>query len=91
MAHRATVVESAHSEFSIERHGQTVNGSSRATIYRWSVNLEKGEAYIIGEKRRQLYSMDRRLDVKPIAQSLADAIVGGKEDARIANEQGWFD
>ncbi len=58
-------------EFSIERHGQTVNGSSRATVYRWSVNLEKGEAYIIGEKRRQLYSMDRCLDVKPIAQSVA--------------------
>jgi hypothetical protein len=33
-------------EFSIERHGQTVNGSSRATVYRWSVNLEMGEARI---------------------------------------------
>jgi hypothetical protein len=71
-------------EFSIERHGQTVNGSSRATVYRWSVNLETGTAGIIGEKRRQLYAMDKRLDVKPIAQSLADAIVTGKADARIA-------
>jgi hypothetical protein len=71
-------------EFSIERHGQTVNGSSRATVYRWCVDLEKGEAHITSEKRRQLYSMDKRLDVKPIAQGLADAIVGSKEDARIA-------
>ena len=71
-------------EFSIERHGQTVNGSSRATVYRWSVDLEKGKADIIGEKRRQLYPMDKRLDVKPIAESLADAIIGGKKDARIA-------
>jgi hypothetical protein len=70
-------------EFSIERHGQTVNGSSRATVYRWSVNLETGEACIIGEKRRQLYPMDKRLNVKPIAQSLADAIIAGKQDARI--------
>jgi hypothetical protein len=70
-------------EFSIERHGQTVNGSSRATVYRWSVNLETGEAGIIGEKRRQIYAMDKRLDVKPIAQSLADAIIAGKPDARI--------
>jgi hypothetical protein len=71
-------------EFSIERHGQTVNGSSRATVYRWSVNLEKGNACIIGEKRRQIYAMDKRLDVKPIAESLADAIITGKEDTRIA-------
>jgi hypothetical protein len=70
-------------KFSIERHGQTVNGSSRATVYRWSVNLETGEAGIIGEKRRQIYAMDKRLDVKPIAQSLADAIIAGKPDARI--------
>jgi hypothetical protein len=70
-------------EFSIERHGQTVNGSSRATVYRWSVNLEKGTAGIIDEKRRQLYQMDKRLDVKPIAESLAEAIIGGKEDERI--------
>jgi hypothetical protein len=70
-------------EFSIERHGQTVNGSSRATIYRWSVNLETHEAGIIGETHRQLYLMDKRLDVKPIAQSLADAIITGKPDARI--------
>jgi hypothetical protein len=70
-------------EFSIERHAQTVNGSSRATVYRWRVDLEKGTARIIDEKRRQLYPMDKRLDVKPIAESLADAIIGGKEDARI--------
>jgi len=70
-------------EFSIERHGQTVNGSSRATVYRWSIDLEKGTARIIDEKRRQLYPMDKRLDVKAIAESLADAIIGDKEDARI--------
>jgi hypothetical protein len=70
-------------EFSIERHGQTVNGSSRATVYRWSVDLEKGTAHVIDEKRRQLYQMDKRLAVKPIAESLADAIIGGKEDGRI--------
>jgi hypothetical protein len=70
-------------EFSIERHGQTVNGSSRATVYRWSVDLDTCKAGIVGEKRRQLYAMDKRLDVKPIAQSLAEAIIAGKPDARI--------
>ena len=68
-------------EFSIERHGQTVNGSSRATVYRWSVNLDTCKAGIVGEKRR--HAMDKRLDVKPIAQSLADAIIERKPDARI--------
>ncbi|MGA7324776.1 MAG: hypothetical protein WBX25_09895 [Rhodomicrobium sp.] len=75
-------------EFVIERHGQTVNGSTRATAYRWSYDLEKGTARIIGEKRRQLYAMDRRLDVKPIAEGLADAIIRGKPDARIVREKG---
>jgi hypothetical protein len=70
-------------EFSIERHGQTVNGSSRATLYRWRVNLEKCTADIIDEKRTQLYPMDKRLDVKPIAESLADAIIHGRQDGRI--------
>jgi hypothetical protein len=70
-------------DFAIERHGQTVNGSSRATLYRWRVNLDEKTADIIDEKRRQLYAMDKRLDVKPIAESLADAIIHGRQDARI--------
>jgi hypothetical protein len=70
-------------QFSIERHGQTVNGSSRATLYRWRVNLDKNTAEIIEEKRRQIYPMARRFDEKPVAESLADAILHGREDARI--------
>lgn len=70
-------------EFSIERHGQTVNGSTRATVYRWSVDLEKATAEIIGEKRIQLYAMDARLNVKLIAEELAAIIIHGKNDPRI--------
>jgi len=40
---REAVVGAAILEFSIARHGRTVNGSSRATVYGWSVELEKGE------------------------------------------------
>jgi hypothetical protein len=88
-AYKLARIESAtwnppYLEFSIERHGQTVMGSSKETVHRWSVNVEKGTAGIIGEKRRQLYAMDNRLDVKLIAESLADAIVHSKEDERIA-------
>lgn len=70
-------------EFSIERHGQTMLGSSRAPVYRWRVDLERRVASIVGEARRQLYPMDSRLDVNPIAATLADAIVGGHADPRI--------
>ena len=70
-------------EFWIERHGQTVNGSSRASAYKWRVNLDALTAEIIEEKRRQLYSMDKRLDVKPIAESLAKAIIEGHRDDRL--------
>ncbi len=71
-------------EFTIERHGQTVNGSSRATAYRWRVNVQEGTAEIAGEKRRQLYATDARLDVKPIAEAVADAIINGRNDARFS-------
>ena len=65
-------------EFSIERHGQTVLGSSRATVQTWCCDVQKLTASVVGEKRRQLYPMDTRLDVVPIAESLAKAIIGGK-------------
>ena len=71
-------------DFSIERHGQTVMGSSRASLYRWRVNVREGSATIVGEKRRQLHTMDKRLDVRPIAEAVADAIINTKDDARIS-------
>ena len=70
-------------EFWIERHGQTVNGSTRATAYKWRVDLDSLTADIVDEKRRQLYSMDKRLDVMPIAESIAKAIIEGHDDERL--------
>ena len=69
--------------FPIERHGQTVNGSTRATVYHWLVDLQALTASPVGEKRRQLCATDKRLDVKPIAKSLAEAIVSGRPDDRL--------
>jgi hypothetical protein len=69
--------------FLIERHGQTVMGSSRATVYKWQVDLQSLTAEVIEQKRRQLYPMDKRLDVKPIAEELAKAIIGGIPDERL--------
>jgi hypothetical protein len=46
----------------------------------WLVDVEAGSARIVGEKRRQLRAMAKRLDVRPIAASLADAIANGRAD-----------
>ncbi len=72
-----------HLEFWIERHGQTVMGSTRATDYRWQVNMQTLTASVIEEKRLQLDPMDKPLDVRPIAESLAAAIIGGVTDDRL--------
>jgi hypothetical protein len=45
--------------------------------------LDALTADIVEEKRRQLYSMDKRLNVKPIADSLVKAIIEGRRDDRL--------
>jgi hypothetical protein len=69
--------------FLIERHGQTAMGSSRATVYKWQVDIQSLTAEVIEQKRRQIYPMAKRLNVKPIAEELAKAIVGGTPDERL--------
>ena len=70
--------------FVLERHGATVMGSSRAYLHRWTVDLQKKSAtcdpYF---RRRQLYPMAKRFDAKKPAQEVAEAILGGADDARI--------
>jgi hypothetical protein len=58
-------------------------GSTRATAYRWRLDVQALTAQIVEEKRRQLYAMDERLNVKPIAESLAEAIIAGRADERL--------
>lgn len=70
--------------FKIERHGATAMGSSRAELHEWTVNVQTGTAKReANTRRRQLYPMAKRLDVQPIARSLADAILGGVDDNRL--------
>ena len=66
--------------FRIVRHGAKVLGSSRGTVYRWIINTETVSASCTVIGRRQLDPLDKPLDVKPIAQSLADAITGRVDD-----------
>jgi len=66
--------------FAIERHGATVNGSSRASVHRWEVNVTKRTARIVERKNRQLEPLSPRVNVKPIAEGVAALIVNGIED-----------
>lgn len=65
--------------FSIERHGGTVNGSTRAEIQRWCVNVEAHTAEITSTGRRQLHAMAKRVNVKGPAAEIAEAILKNLE------------
>jgi hypothetical protein len=69
--------------FSIERHSQTVMGSKRASLHDWSVDLENRTVSIVRTRQRQLRPNAKRLDVKAIAEAVADLIISGRSDERI--------
>jgi hypothetical protein len=71
--------------FSIERHGATVGGSVYAHVYQWTIDVERGTANMDRfPTRRQIRRMDKPLKVKPLAQEIAELILNGKEDSRLA-------
>ena len=55
--------------FVIERHGGTAQGSSRADLQTWVVDLDAGTANPEITGRRQLRPMSPRLDVRAIART----------------------
>jgi len=63
--------------FTIERHGATVLGSTRAELHEWTVNLSLATAHCARRGYRQLVPMARRLDVKSIAARVCDAVQQG--------------
>lgn len=69
--------------FEIERHGGLANGSTRAEIQCWTVDLNRRNAELAATRRRQKLPMAQRLDVKPIAAAIAASISNGREDRRI--------
>lgn len=53
--------------FTLERHGATVNGSTRGALHHWKVNTDTGVAEIEKNGSRQLSPMSPKLDVKKLA------------------------
>jgi hypothetical protein len=64
--------------FTIERHGATVLGSTRAELDEWTVNLNLMTASCARSGYRQLTLAAPRLDVKPIAARVCDAVQQGQ-------------
>ncbi|MCD2451122.1 hypothetical protein GO003_012035 [Methylicorpusculum oleiharenae] len=65
--------------FELERHGATVNGSSRADVHYWEVDLDEGTAKIERRGHRQLEKMSPRMNVKAKAMEIANTIMRGLE------------
>ena len=63
--------------FTIERHGATVLGSSRAELHQWSVDMHQRTARCEPGRYRQLLPTAPRLDVKPIAARVCEAVQQG--------------
>jgi len=69
--------------FTMERHGGTALGSSRAELQRWYVNLDSREAEVGPAGVRQLRDQNPRLDVRPLAREVAAAINAMTDDPRV--------
>jgi len=69
--------------FDIERHGALVLGSTRADVHTWEIDPRARTMRVVRERRRQLKTQDKRLDVKPLAAEIARIIVEGRKDRRV--------
>jgi hypothetical protein len=69
--------------FSVERHGRTTLGSTRAEVQHWEVDPRAGTARVVRSTHRQLHPMAPRVDVRPLADEVAAVIVNGVDDDRL--------
>lgn len=69
--------------FQIERHGGTVQGSSRAEVQYWQVNIEKWTADLGKSGIRQLYPQAKPLDVGPLVDKIVPLILSHRVDSAL--------
>lgn len=71
--------------FIIERHGGTVQGSTRAMLYEWNININVNDKKAICGivKYRQVNPMQPKLDVHPMAEEVVQIIIDHQEDERL--------
>ena len=66
--------------FTIERHGGTVLGSSRAKLQEWMLDMASMTARCAQARFRQVETRQPRLNVVPLAEEVANAIFQRRED-----------
>jgi hypothetical protein len=69
--------------FTIERHGGTVMGSTRASLQEWTVDMDKGTVACVEARQRQLRPNQPRLDVTSIAKEIVAQIANHQKDHRL--------
>lgn len=69
--------------FTIERHGGTVLGSSRAECHEWILYVNDMTATCAKIGHKQLRPMATRLDVRPLAEEIAQLIIEHRVDDRL--------
>lgn len=69
--------------FVIERHGETVLGSTRAERHIWMLNVDTRTASCQSVGHRQVRPMQARLDIGPIAEEIVQLIIGYQKDERL--------
>ena len=69
--------------FTLERHGGTALGSTRAELQYWQVNIETRSAACSAGSYRQVTRMQPRLNVKPIANVIVGLIIERRQDKRL--------
>lgn len=74
--------------FMIERHGGTVNGSTRADLHTWQINLESMTARIVRSSSRQIEPTLSPLDVKPLIERIIQAVASNTDADGIRWAQG---
>lgn len=73
--------------FDIERHGGFVQGSSRADIQSWRVDVQGNSATYVCSRSRQMRSASPRMDMEPIVAKVKASISEKSDDPSIT----WLD
>ena len=71
------------SDGSVERHGRTVAGSSRADLQGWTVNTERNSIFCEPLGFRQVSPTQPRLQVEPLVEEIVRLVVAKQEDDRL--------
>jgi hypothetical protein len=78
-------------KFEIERHGRASLGSVSADVQEWTVDLDIRDAKWCRLKTRQINPSAKPVDVRPLVQSVVDAVKAGRFSNQPCEAVTWVD